>query len=482
MESRKIIEANVIFSFYKDTDLFKDYVDKIDSFKFFELEESQFYYNMGANLVKQGYKVIDPVSIEAWLSDKPSSKDLFEEYGGYNTIKEIKDLVVIDNFEKYYDDLLKYNILKQLKDKGFNVGNVKIEDMTSNDLYEYFDYQLNDLFIEGITDVRIQDFDISQDYLEERNKGTGLGASIGLKCPRMNFAMGGLRTKNVIIVGAKSGIGKSSFLVDCVVNPLINQNIKTAILSNEQGINEFRDMLISNVLFTEFKYYKITRKKMQSGNFSKEDWKYLKKAQEFINKNYTPYLRFIKMFNYNIDDTKKVIKKLAREGVSHIVYDTFKAENSNNATAHGEMVETSKEIFNIADKLDLCVVWSQQQSIHSGGKRYLDMSCLAGSRQVSEVASQVIMIRTIWDDEFTDEKYDIKPYNLKKDSEGNYVKEGKHAVKEFLELDLDNPRYMLIFLSKNRYGSSDEVYLFHQIANYNFWKELGYAEVSHVDR
>ena len=102
METRKIIEANVIFSFYKDTDLFKDYINKIDPFTFFELEESQFYYNMGANLIRQGFKVIDQVSIETWLTDKPSSRDLFNEYGGFDTIKQIREPINKKVLQAYY--------------------------------------------------------------------------------------------------------------------------------------------------------------------------------------------------------------------------------------------------------------------------------------------------------------------------------------------------------------------------------------------
>ena len=483
MESRKIIEANVVFSFYKDTDLFLDYINKIDSMKFFELEESQFFYNVGSNLIKQGYKVIDPVSIEAWLVDKPASKKLYEEYGGFNTIKEIQDIVILDNFEKYYDDLLKLNVAKELKAKGFNVDTININDMSSQDLYEYYDYLLNDLFVEGVTDTKIHDLDISDDYIENRNQGNGIGASIALKAPRLNYDIGGLNTRSVVIVGGRSGSGKSSFIMSCMVMPLAQSGIKTAILSNEQDIDEFRDLLLVETLFTEFKYYHINRKKLQAGDFSKEDMTYIKKAQEHINKTYSKNIRFVKMFNYNTEDTKKVIKKLAREKITHILYDTMKAEDSSSTQYTGELVETSKALFNMADKLNLCIVWTQQCSLHSIGTRHLGMYNLSGSRQVSEVASQVLILRQTWEDEDEGEQYDITPYNLKKDSEGHYLKdENKHAIKELVNRDKENGKYMLVFNAKNRRGEDGKVYLFRQIASYNVWNELGFANVSHVDR
>lgn len=482
MQNRKIIEANVIFSLYKNPDLYKDYINKLDIFNSFELEESQFFYSIGSNIIKQGYNVIDEVAMEAYLIDKPNTKDIYYEYGGWKTIKEMIGIVEIDNFEKYYDDLLKYNILKELSKKGFNTKDVPIKELNSNQLYDYYDYMINDLFIQTTNENKVETLEITDEYLDSRYNGEGLGASISSACPRLNYDIGGLRTGNIIIVGGSSGVGKSSFSFENMILPLVRQGIYTGIISNEQDAHQFRDILLTSVLFKDFKYYNITRKKLQSGNLNDEDKKMIEKARDYINKEIAPYITFVKMFEYNIDNTKKVIKKLCREGITHILYDTMKAEDSANANFSGQMVETSKTLFNLADKLDICIIWTQQASLHSTNSRYLSMYNLAGSKQVSEVAAQVIMLRPVWDDEYSEEKFDIMPYNYKKDHNGKYVKEDKHTVKEIFEIYKDTPRNILVFLAKNRFGESDKVYVVHQTAIYNAWKELGFAEVSHVNR
>lgn len=482
VQNRKIIEANVVFCMYKNIDLFKDYGNKLDIFKSFELEESQFYYSIGLNLVKQGFKVLDEVALESYFTDKPSSKEIYLEYGGWNIIKEMINIVELKNFEKYYDDLTKYNIIKELESKGFDIKNVPLNTMNSSQLYDYYDYLINDIFVKSNTENKIETLEITDEYLESRYNGEGLGASIGSSSPRLNYDIGGLRTRNVVIVGGSSGAGKSSFSFEAMIIPLVKQGIGTGIISNEQDAHQFRDILLTAVLVNQFKYYKVTRKKLQSGNLSTEDKVVIKKAQSIINEKYAPYITFVKMFNYNIEETNKVIKKLSREGISHILYDTMKAEDSMNANFSGQMVEVSKTLFTLADKLDICIIWTQQASLHSLNSRYLSMINLAGSKQVSEVAAQVIMLRPVWDDEYTNEKYDVTPYNYKKGENGYVKDENKHTVKELFELDKDQPRNILIFLAKNRFGEADKVFTYLQNALYNTWKETGFANVSHITR
>ena len=161
----------------------------------------------------------------------------------------------------------------------------------------------------------------------------------------------------------------------------------------------------------------------------------------------------------------------------------MKSVDASSGNYTGELVETSKTLFTLADTLNLCVVWTQQISLHSTNTRYISEYNLASSKQVTEVASQVILLREVWEDEFEDEKFDIVPYNLKKDKDGNYLKDNdKHAVKELLTLDRENGKHILAFLAKNRTGDSGKVYVFKQIPSYNVWNELGFCTVSHVNR
>jgi replicative DNA helicase len=477
----KIVESNFIFSLYKDPELF-DEINFNVNHEYFEFEESKIYFSMIQNMIKQNYKSIDEVSIENYLANKPSTKLIYEEYGGYNTIKEIKNIIDIKNFNKYKDDLIKNNILKKLETLGYNTKDSKFLEMSTTELYGYYEHQLNEVFINTESDIQIQDFNITDTYLDTIDSGKGLGASIANPMYRLNADMGGVRDRNVIIIGAKTNLGKTSFAFAAFVLPLVRQGIKTCIISNEQGLDDFRSIMITSILFTEFKYYKLTRNKIMAGGFDEEQKSMLKKAQEFINKNYTPYLKFVKMFEYDVNNTKKVVKKLSREGFTKFIYDVFKSEDASSSNNAGLMVELSKTLFNLADKLEVSIVMTMQVSLYNNNVRYLTEAHLAGSKQSSEICSQVIMLREVFSDEFANEKFDITPYNYKKDENGHYMKdETSHGIKELFEINPED-RNLIVTLSKNRFGANNRTYVVKHIANYNIFQELGYCEVSHVNR
>lgn len=477
----KIVESNFIFSIYKDLELF-DEVENTITLDDFELKESKLYYSILVNMIKQRYESIDEVSLENYLSDKPATKELFDKYGGYNTIEEIKLIVNIKNFEKYKDDLLKNNVLKKLKSIGFDVSDKKFLEMSSNDIYDFYEHQLNDVFIKVEKSSKIENFELTEKYLDLLDSGIGIGASIAQISPRLNYLLAGLRTKEVGVIAGISGAGKSSLMTYGFILPLVKQKIECCLISNEMLINKFLDMTICSVLYDEFHYYKITRKRLKAGNFNKEEKEMLKKAQDFININYKPYLKFVRMNSQKNEETFKILKKLSREGVKFFFYDVFKADDMSDRAYIGEMVQFSKNISELVVKLDIGFVMTQQIASYKENVRYLSRGCLSGSKQIIETVDFLLLMRYVWDDEYMDEKYDITPYNFKKDSNGNYMKDDKkHAVKEIVELDRDN-RNFLLFCDKNRNGEDKEVIVYKQIGNYNIWRELAFANVSYVNR
>ena len=477
----RIIESNFIFSLYKELELFDELNIEITQ-DHFELEESKTYFSMVLNMFNQNYKVIDEVSIENYLTGKPATRELYDSYGGYRTIKEIKSIVNVDNFEKYKDDLLKNNILKKLESKGFNTKDKKFTEMNTNDLYDYFEHQLNDVFINVENESKIVDFQVTDSYIDNLNSGIGVGASIASGSPRLNYILSGLRKKEVGVIAGVSGIGKSSIMMYSFILPLVKQGIKCCLISNEMQINKFLDMTICSVLFDEFNYYKITRKRLKAGNFNSEEMKMINKARDFINENYMKYLKFVRLNSHKNEATIKIMKKLSREGCEYFFYDVFKADDMGDKAYVGQMVQFSKEIADLCVNLDIGVVMTQQIAGYMENTRYLTRRALSGSKQIVETVDFLLLIREVWDDEYTECKFDINPYNLKKDKNKSYIKDEKgHAIKEILELDQDDTN-ILLFIDKNRNGERNEVLVYKNIGNYNIWNELAFAKPSHIDR
>ena len=476
-----MIESNLIFGLYKDIDTFHEYISKINPINDFEKEESIFYYTMGREIIKQGYKNIDQLAVATYLQDKPSLKSFYDSLGGWQTIHDITSIANENNVDKYFDELIKHNVFKKLKSKGFTVDENKFNNVTSQEVYAYYEKVLDDSFIHNDTDIKIETFDIDDSYIERKHKGVGMGASIALHSPRLNYDISGLHKGNLSIFAGFSGSGKSSWMLENVVVPLVEQGYKYTIISNEQVLDEFRDTLLVMVMAQKFKYFGITRKRLKAGDFSSEEFKNIRLAQDYINKNYSDKLKFVKMFEYDISATKKVIRKLANEGCAYFMYDTFKSEDSANSNSTGLMVEYSKELFQLCSKLNIHIMMTQQLAIYMNNTRYLTSACLSNSKQVAEVADVIILMRQTWDDEMSEQLNDIKPYNFMKDANGQYKKDDGKSVKEMFTLD-EEERNMILFLDKNRHGEDKKTYVTTFNGRYNIWHEKGFCHVHTKNR
>ena len=102
----------------------------------------------------------------------------------------------------------------------------------------------------------------------------------------------------------------------------------------------------------------------------------------YINTTFAGKLKFIKVFDYNIETVGSFIKKLAlQDGFEYFLYDTFKAEDMTGSSVHGQMVEDSKYLFQIASKHNVAILITQQLALHTEGQvSYLNASVLSSSK------------------------------------------------------------------------------------------------------
>ena len=103
----------------------------------------------------------------------------------------------------------------------------------------------------------------------------------------------------------------------------------------------------------------------------------------------------------------------------------------------------------------------------------MDATCLSNAKQIKEVFSEMVYMRQVWEDEMEGQKYDIKPYNLKKDTQGKYTK-----IKETYTMSPDK-KYLILFLDKTRNDEDAQTILYEFNGRYNLWKEIGYCSPFH---
>jgi replicative DNA helicase len=468
VQKRNVIECNFVFSLYKDPTYIDDYKNVSNGIDIIT-EDGIFYYGLALELYKAGYLVFDNISIYTFLSDKEILKDGFESRGGYRSVQEIISLLNIDNIVAYYDELIKNNMMIRLHDAGFNIsGDIdKINQMSSNELYDYYDYKLNNICVGKIDKIKPENLSEGyEQYIKEWDQGKSVGYKVGF--PLLNYRLAGVHKKNLLLHLAHIGNGKTTTAILFYIMPVLESGENVCIIGNEQSVDEFRQMILSSVLFNKIEYFKMNRQKLIIGHFTDEDKEHLNKAEQWL-KNCKGKLQFIELNDYSISNVKKIIKKFSKLNVGMFVFDTLKPEQENSDKAWAEFSEVAKELFLLAKKEDVALVATAQLSSDSMGRRFLDLSCTGKSRAIAETASQVVMFRSL----SSDEKEKLKPYQFQKTEDGKYSK-----TRKIIDIDI-NKDYIVIFTPKNRFGDISPQIIYERNMSFNTMKEIGYIEINY---
>lgn len=463
LENREVVECNFIFCLYKEPDFFQEY-NQLKNTEDIITEDGIFYYGLAANMVKAGYQVLDHMSIYDYIQNKEVIKNGFEKRGGYGTIKEITDLLSTSNIEVYYNELLKSNLLIRLYKKNFNVLTEleKFKTMTVDEVYDYWEYQLSDTGIVSIDKTEAVDLSNGyKNFIEKWDSGEAMGYPIALRM--LNYKTLGIHKKNLTLHCAGIGWGKTTTSISWYIIPAIKNGNDVVVIVNEQSESDWRQMLLATVVFNELKEKApgFNRHKIKIGSYTEEQKKRLYEAEEWL-KNQPGKVIFISTDDYGIGKIKKILKKFSKRGVGLFLIDTLKNPDDASERAWGELINTSKEIFQEAKNLDIAVIATAQLASNALQRKYLDLTCIGKSRGIAEVCDTVIMFRHLT----VEERTKVRPYR----------REGK--IKHLIDLDPDK-NYIMIFLPKNRNDSNQEQIIAEANMDFNYYKDVGWFECSY---
>jgi replicative DNA helicase len=474
LQNREVVEGNLVACLWKDVEILEDH-SEINEKMFLTVDGRQFF-RISKRMQEEGYKVLDEISVQTFLQDKDFLKEYFASRGGYRSIKELINIVNIENIEKYLDELNKWNILLGLYDRGFNVTKeleTKFKFMNSGQIYDYFDVLLNDLYIKKSVDTEISDFKVGiESHIKEMDKGASMGFSFKQSSPLLNYITSGVMDGFHVVAGL-SGAGKTSFMIHTYLIPLIENGHNVLLLCNEQEKKDWWNMVLATILSSKFNYF-FNRKRFLQGHFTDEEKEMLDKAIKWL-KEQKGKVCFVKMFSYNLPEVKMILKKYSKMGYKICVYDTLKAETGGDNTnpLWQTLLNSSKEIFQTCSKEGIRMICTIQIAQRFANTRFLNNSCLSGSTQIIEVASSCILLRQAWDDEKDpDSKFFVNPYNYMKSGSGEYLK-----TKQYADINPDN-KGMIAFISKNRAGDSDIELYYEHLPHVNRFYEKGFCCVS----
>ena len=192
MAQRPMVEGNFVFSLFKTPEEIPTY-KSVQNGKDIITEDGIFYYGLATNMYAAGLRNFDSISILSYIGNNTELKKGYESRGGFATIQEVTSLLSSDNLEGYYDELVKHNLLVHLYRSGFGVEKEldKLTRMSSEEIYDYYSYKLNDIAITKVGKIQAENISEGYDaYIEEWDKGLSVGYKIGY--PLLNWRCAGV--------------------------------------------------------------------------------------------------------------------------------------------------------------------------------------------------------------------------------------------------------------------------------------------------
>lgn len=329
LDGRLTIEGNVIGVIFQDPLLIDECNFKTTDFI---TKDGAFYYALAKQLRQAGYTVFDEVTILSTVSE--NIRNAFEERGGYETIKNMVDIVNSKNAEKYLDNLFRENIMLKMFDDGFNLTspityNEKevtpyklFRTMDSESVLDYYEARLSE-YGTGFSSkiLEEEELEITDQFIQDLADGLENGVDFGsagedvnlepINCfPFLSKQISGLMHGTTNVVAGYSSSGKSTFWITIIMG-LIYRGEKVLIISNEQKSKVFKVNFLVWIAYKYYHFYTLTKSKVISGNMTEEEMGMLKKCMKHFNDNYKGKIKFIAIPDSDMALVKKKIRQAA---------------------------------------------------------------------------------------------------------------------------------------------------------------------------
>lgn len=467
--------------------------------KDFVTADGLFYFSMLNQLRNKGFYSLDEVTILSNLSQ--DAIDKYEDMGGWDSIQHQIDIINTQNFDTYIDILYRENILLHMHSDGFNllkeidVNGKKViplklfRKMTAEEVTDWYDARISSYGTGYSSKVlEEEEIDFDDEFIESCQEGEENGVPFDIagydingeeiNCfPFLSRQIMGLLEGTFTMMGGFSSVGKSSWWVTVLMS-LLYYDRKILIISNEESVKKFKVKFMIWLLGKRNRYFKLTKKKMTSGDINAESRDQLTQVQKFWKENYKGRVKFISINDADMRVVKKKIREnVLRYGYDCVLYDTFKIQESDFEGTRQDLslVRDSRELDKIAKKYNIIMLASVQLAERLKGKLFLDSSVLSNSKQIKEILENLFLMRTVYDEELDEKnKFYCRPFRLKKVND-KWIEE-EYAPDR-------NAVYRALFVEKTRNGnnSSDTgvAYLLKFDGDHCIFREVAQARFKH---
>lgn len=471
-EYKVACEANIVSIFYKKPELMYDYQLKLEDFS----ENTwRVYWQIAYDIiVKEKKSVLDDITVGLYLEKHSKLKQKYDEYGGYDTIDKATEYIKTSNISGYVNELKKWETVIRMIASGFPVTDriKEFVDMSLDEIYKEYDALLNHIFINAEEDVMSYSLsDGIYDLIERLNEGLAVGLPYD-NMPTLTKETGGQLPGNITLVGGLSNMGKTTLTRTMLIPSAVKYGERLVILVNEEGKAKWQRELIvwvaNNIYKTDLQKFVV-----RDGKFSDEVKELLYKCADWIaEKSENNMLTIIPFARYETQKAIRVIKKYASLGVKYFILDTYKADaGSRSDRMWLDMQQNMVDIYDTVKAeggKNVHITITFQLAKSSARQRFYSQDNIGMAKSIIDPASTCLMLRDVFEDEYTGEKNALKVYRL----------DGKNN-KSKIPVKLDHDKhYQLIFIVKNREGAANSIQIVceHDMSR-NLLKEVGFTSV-----
>lgn len=446
VEYKLACEANVVSILYKKPDAIYDTNLTLGDFS---NNRWKVYFTIISDIILEEKKEsVDDIVVGVYLEKHPKLKEKYDEYGGFSAIQSTMKYVQVENLDGYIEELRKWKSVINMCKRGFPVKDRLSDfvDMSSEEIYNEYTAYLNDIFANVDSDVKSYDICYGiHELIEELNDGVAMGLPY-YDMPTLSKETGGQYLGSITLLGGMSNAGKSTVARSTTLPSIIKLNEKVVVFVNEDSISKWqREMLVwicNNIL-----KYDIQKHTVRDGGYSPEIKAKLHEAANWLEENTKDHtITIIPFLQYQTSKVIKQIRRYASLGVKYFVLDTFKMDAGKvSANSWLELQQNMVAINDVIkqEALNVHILITFQLEKGSAVQRYYTQNNIGVAKNIVDPASTCIMIRDVFEDEYSGEKKALYVYR----PEGKGTKVGVTLDK--------NKKYQVFFIVKNREGSAN---------------------------
>lgn len=466
VKTKKDAEGYVVLSIYKTTELYFDSNLKGDDFS---QPIWKTYFVIAEQLIKSGKKVLDDIVVGLRVADNESLRAMYDEYGGYDTIANGVTFVQEENFNSYLTDVKKYNALLKLHDLGFPIME-KFEGykaMSTDKIQEKLEATLSSIFADVDVEEKVEDLSngLWQTVLDAH---AGAMRGFPYHSAMLTEHVNGMALGNLTMLSANSGIGKTFFALSQILPEMIAFEEKLMILANEEDAVKWKKEIITwavnNVTGGDFE-----KMRFNQGNFTADELATLKKGVDWLDEQMKK--GNITFINFNSFSMKKAIKTIKKQSaineVKYFILDTLKLDSDSvneNVQAWLQLQQNMVKLYDLIkpSNKNLSVVVTYQLGKSAMMTRYLSQNSLGVSKNVVDPISTLLLVR--------------KALESEKEGGKNEVKVKCHKTGGIIKMK-ENEDYFIVFLGKNRMGTTSRQLVFKIDQGRNIMHDYGTVNI-----